>query len=61
VTPIWSCSTQTAVTDRATYLDPARPSDGVRHLLVGGTFVIRDGELQTDAFPGAPLRGRAGR
>lgn len=50
-----------AVTDRATYLDPARPSDGVRHLLVGGTFVVRDGALQTDAFPGAPLRGRAGR
>lgn len=45
------------VTDRATYLDPARPSEGVRHLLVGGTFVVRDGVLQTDAFSGTPLRG----
>lgn len=45
------------VTDRATYLDPARPSEGVRHLLVGGTFTVRDGVLQADAFNGMPLRG----
>jgi N-acyl-D-aspartate/D-glutamate deacylase len=29
----------------------------VRHLLVGGEFVVRDGELQLDALPGRPLRG----
>jgi N-acyl-D-aspartate/D-glutamate deacylase len=46
-----------AVTDRATYQQPALPSSGVRHLLVGGTFVVRDGALQTDAFNGAPVRG----
>lgn len=45
------------VTDHATYREPARPSEGVRHLLVGGTFVVRDGRLQTDAFNGTPLRG----
>jgi hypothetical protein len=43
--------------DRATYQDPVRPSVGVRHLLVGGSFVVRDGVLQTDAFSGTPLRG----
>jgi cytosine/adenosine deaminase-related metal-dependent hydrolase len=46
------------VTDRATYQDPTRPSQGVRHLLVGGTAVIIDGILQTDALPGQALRGR---
>jgi cytosine/adenosine deaminase-related metal-dependent hydrolase len=46
------------VTDRATYLDPIRPSHGIRHLLVGGTFVVRDGVLQTDALAGKALRGR---
>jgi hypothetical protein len=46
-----------AVTDTATYLDPIRPSQGVRHLLVGGTFVVRDGALQHDALPGRALRG----
>ena len=45
-------------TDRASYLDPARPSQGVRHLLVGGGFVVRDGALQTDAMGGTALRGR---
>lgn len=47
-----------AVTDQATYVDPVRPSQGVRHLLVGGTFVVRDGVLRRDALPGRPVRGR---
>jgi len=45
------------VTDTATYREPARPARGVRQLLVGGTFVVRDGDLQTDARPGRPVRG----
>jgi N-acyl-D-aspartate/D-glutamate deacylase len=45
------------ITDTATYLNPARPSVGVRQLLVGGTVVVRDGELQPDAMPGRPVRG----
>ncbi|HEU5037079.1 MAG TPA: amidohydrolase family protein [Nocardioides sp.] len=45
-----------AVTDRATYTDPVQPSAGVRHLLVGGGFVIRDGELDLDAYPGRAVR-----
>ena len=46
-----------AVTDHATVTDPTRPSAGVRHLLVGGTFVIRDGALDVGAYPGEPVRG----
>ncbi|MFB7089159.1 amidohydrolase family protein [Streptomyces sp. NPDC056296] len=45
-----------AVTDNATYLDPIRPSTGVRHLLVAGTPLVRGGELQLDVLPGRPLR-----
>ncbi|GLY69859.1 amidohydrolase family protein [Amycolatopsis taiwanensis] len=45
------------VTDRATFADSTRPAQGVCHLLVDGTFVVRDGALQADAFPGRPLRG----
>ncbi|WP_031469438.1 amidohydrolase family protein [Sciscionella sediminilitoris] len=46
------------LTDRATFADPTRTAQGVRHLLVDGTFVVRDGELRADAFPGRPLRGQ---
>ncbi|MET7424289.1 amidohydrolase family protein [Dactylosporangium sp. NPDC005555] len=44
------------VTDQATVLAPTTPSLGVRHLLVNGAPVIRDGELLVDAYPGRPLR-----
>jgi N-acyl-D-aspartate/D-glutamate deacylase len=46
-----------AVTDHATAADPVRPSSGVRHLMVGGDFVIRDSELDLDAYPGRAVRG----
>lgn len=45
------------ITDRATYIDPTRPSIGVEQLLVAGERVVRDGELVTDAYPGRGLRG----
>lgn len=45
------------ITDRATYADPTRPSVGVRHLVVAGERVVRDGEVVIDAFPGRPVRG----
>ena len=33
------------ITDQATYSDSTRPSTGIRHVLVNGTFVVRDGRL----------------
>jgi hypothetical protein len=45
------------VTDRATYTDTTRTSAGIRHVLVGGRFVVRDGVLDTGALPGQPVRG----
>src|SRR5205814_7096219 len=44
------------VTDQATYAASTRPSSGIAHVLVGGTFVVRDGELEPDALPGRPIR-----
>jgi N-acyl-D-aspartate/D-glutamate deacylase len=44
------------VTDRASYDDSTRPSAGIRHVLVNGTFVIRAGDVVTDARPGRPVR-----
>jgi len=45
------------VADRADYAAPARPSVGMRHVLVGGTFVVRDGVADPEARPGRPIRG----
>ena len=44
------------LTDRATYADSTRPSAGIRHVLVNGTFVVRDGSIVADARPGRPVR-----
>jgi N-acyl-D-aspartate/D-glutamate deacylase len=45
------------VTDQATYTASTRPSAGIAHVLVNGTFVVRDGVLDTAALPGRPVRG----
>jgi hypothetical protein len=44
------------VSDQATYALPTRPSTGIRHVLVNGTFVVRDSALVTTAMPGLPVR-----
>ena len=44
------------VTDQATYAAPTRTSSGIAHVLVGGTFVVRNGELVPDELPGMPVR-----
>ena len=45
------------VRDRATYAAPREPSEGIVHVLVGGAFVVRDGELIGGALPGSGIRG----
>lgn len=45
-----------AVIDRATYAAPDRFSEGIRHVLVGGTFVVRDEALVDGVFPGQAIR-----
>jgi cytosine/adenosine deaminase-related metal-dependent hydrolase len=44
------------VADRATYASPLRPSAGISHVLVNGTFVVRDAAIVPDALPGEPIR-----
>jgi N-acyl-D-aspartate/D-glutamate deacylase len=47
------------IADRADYRDSTRPSAGIRHVLVNGTFVVQDGQLVPGAAPGRPVRARA--
>jgi N-acyl-D-aspartate/D-glutamate deacylase len=49
------------VKDCATYEEPELPSQGIVHVLVNGTFVVRDGKLVTMGDntkpPGQAIRG----
>jgi cytosine/adenosine deaminase-related metal-dependent hydrolase len=45
------------ICDQSTYAHPSTASRGVRHLLVAGQFVVRDGAVLLDALPGRPIRG----
>ena len=47
-----------ALADRATYANSTRPSAGIRHVLVNGTFVVRDGAIVAEARPGRPVRAQ---
>jgi hypothetical protein len=46
------------VTDAATF-ERLAPSEGFRHVLVGGTFVVEGGELQVGVRPGRAIRSEA--
>jgi N-acyl-D-aspartate/D-glutamate deacylase len=46
------------VIDKATYENAAQYSDGFRHVLVSGVFVVRDGKLQEGVTPGQAIRAR---
>ena len=44
------------VIDRATFEQPALYSEGIRHVLVGGTFVVRDEKIVKNVKPGKAIR-----
>lgn len=46
------------VIDKATFEKPRQYSAGFRYVLVGGTFVVRDGKLQPDVHPGQGIHAR---
>lgn len=43
---------------RATYDDSMQRSEGIEYVLVGGTFVVRNGEIVEGVAPGRPVYGR---
>jgi N-acyl-D-aspartate/D-glutamate deacylase len=44
------------IIDHATIEAPARPSEGVRFVLVNGVLVVKDGEPQGSVTPGRAIR-----
>jgi N-acyl-D-aspartate/D-glutamate deacylase len=47
----------TTISDRSTFQKPMEPSVGVRYLVVAGTFVVDDGKIVPDVFPGRAILG----
>ncbi len=44
------------VIDKGTYEEPAQPPDGIRHVLVNGVVVLRNGQIVEGVHPGRPIR-----
>jgi dihydroorotase len=44
------------ISDKATFQEPAKYAEGVKFVLVNGVLVVKDGHLQTDIYPGRPVR-----
>ena len=44
------------IIDRATFEKPTQGSAGISHVLVGGAFVVKNGQLVPGAMPGRPIR-----
>jgi len=44
------------VIDKSTYKEPAQYATGIRYVLVNGVTVVSDGQLQSQVFPGRPVR-----
>jgi N-acyl-D-aspartate/D-glutamate deacylase len=45
-----------SITDRSTFQDPAKYSEGIKFVLVNGVLIIKDGQLQSGVSPGRPIR-----
>jgi N-acyl-D-aspartate/D-glutamate deacylase len=45
-----------AIIDGATYEKADVASSGIQHVIVGGTFVVRDGRAVSGATPGRAVR-----
>ncbi len=44
------------VIDRASFEEPAKYSEGIKYVLVNGSFVVKDGQLQSNVWPGRAIR-----
>ena len=48
------------VIDKATFAEPAQKSVGISHVIVNGTFVVKQSSFLDGVRPGQPVRGDGG-
>ena len=44
------------IADKATFQEPAKYAEGIRFVVVNGALVVKDGQLQSNIYPGRPVR-----
>ena len=44
------------IIDKSTFQDPAKYSEGIRFVIVNGVPVVKDGQVQSDIYPGRAVR-----
>jgi len=44
------------ITDRSTFQEPAKYSEGIKFVIVNGVVIVKDGQLQSGIHPGRPVR-----
>jgi N-acyl-D-aspartate/D-glutamate deacylase len=44
------------IIDKATFQEPAKYAEGIKFVLVNGVLVVKDGELQSNIYPGRSVR-----
>ena len=45
-----------SIIDQSTFQEPAKYAAGIRFVLVNGVLIVKDGELQSNIYPGRPVR-----
>jgi N-acyl-D-aspartate/D-glutamate deacylase len=45
-----------SITDRSTFQDPAQYAEGIRFVLVNGVLIVKEGQLQSNIYPGRAVR-----
>src|SRR6185295_2632308 len=45
-----------SITDRSTFQDPGKYAQGIRFVLVNGVLIVKEGQLQSNVYPGRPIR-----
>ncbi len=45
-----------SITDKSSFQDPAQYAEGIRFVLVNGALIVKNGQLQTNIYPGRPIR-----
>jgi N-acyl-D-aspartate/D-glutamate deacylase len=45
-----------SIKDKSTFQDPGQYSEGIRFVMVNGVLIVKEGQLQSNIYPGRPIR-----